>query len=183
MVEKSHTAGWLPNLYEPLRGIGGKIADWFAPRSERRCRRPQIGDAPHNRFPPANGPAHAEPEARRRSTVARSPLAGKAHRRAGVTSSKSNAPRPRRRPKRPSRPSWPPLGSVEQLPVISEADYQTLVARNRERYCTTLEEIERYMEIEPPVPPSVEPVVAEPSPDCRSFHSMASEPKVMFPVL
>ncbi len=34
MVEKSHTAGWLPNLYEPLRGIGGKIADWFAPRSE-----------------------------------------------------------------------------------------------------------------------------------------------------
>ena len=34
MVEKSHTAGWLPNLYEPLRGIGEKIADWFAPRSE-----------------------------------------------------------------------------------------------------------------------------------------------------
>lgn len=34
MVEKSHTAGWWPNLYEPLRGIGEKIADWFAPRSE-----------------------------------------------------------------------------------------------------------------------------------------------------
>ena len=34
MVEKSHTAGWLPSLYEPIRGIGEKIADWFAPRSE-----------------------------------------------------------------------------------------------------------------------------------------------------
>ncbi|MGI9426483.1 MAG: Hsp20/alpha crystallin family protein [Hyphomicrobiaceae bacterium] len=34
MVEKSHTAGALPNIYEPLRNIGQKIADWFAPRSE-----------------------------------------------------------------------------------------------------------------------------------------------------
>ena len=34
MVEKSHTAGWWPNLYEPLRGIGEKIADWFAPRAD-----------------------------------------------------------------------------------------------------------------------------------------------------
>ena len=34
MVEKSHTAGWLPNLYEPLHNIGQKVADWFAPRSE-----------------------------------------------------------------------------------------------------------------------------------------------------
>ncbi len=34
MVEKSHTAGWLPNLYEPLRSMGQKVADWFAPRSE-----------------------------------------------------------------------------------------------------------------------------------------------------
>ena len=34
MVEKAHTAGWWPYLYEPLRGIGEKIADWFAPRSE-----------------------------------------------------------------------------------------------------------------------------------------------------
>ena len=34
MVEKSHTAGWWPNLYEPLRGVGQKIADWFAPLSE-----------------------------------------------------------------------------------------------------------------------------------------------------
>ncbi|MEM7223403.1 MAG: Hsp20/alpha crystallin family protein [Pseudomonadota bacterium] len=34
MVEKSHTAGWWPYIYEPLRGLGEKIADWFAPRSE-----------------------------------------------------------------------------------------------------------------------------------------------------
>lgn len=34
MVEKSHTAGWWTNLYEPFRGIGQRIADWFAPRSE-----------------------------------------------------------------------------------------------------------------------------------------------------
>ena len=34
MVEKSHTAGSWPQFYEPLRGIGQKVADWFAPRSE-----------------------------------------------------------------------------------------------------------------------------------------------------
>ncbi len=34
MVEQTHTAGWWPNLYEPLRSIGQKVADWFAPRSE-----------------------------------------------------------------------------------------------------------------------------------------------------
>ncbi len=34
MVEKSHTAGWLPNIYDPLRSFGQKVADWFAPRSE-----------------------------------------------------------------------------------------------------------------------------------------------------
>ena len=34
MVEKSHTAGWWPSLYEPLRQFGEKVADWFAPRSE-----------------------------------------------------------------------------------------------------------------------------------------------------
>lgn len=34
MVEKSHTAGSLPDIYGPLRGIGQKVADWFAPRSE-----------------------------------------------------------------------------------------------------------------------------------------------------
>ncbi|MFY0610875.1 MAG: Hsp20/alpha crystallin family protein [Hyphomicrobiaceae bacterium] len=31
MVEKSHTAG---HLFEPLRGFGQKVADWFAPRAE-----------------------------------------------------------------------------------------------------------------------------------------------------
>jgi len=34
MVEKSHTAGLWPHLYAPIKGIGEKIADWFAPRSE-----------------------------------------------------------------------------------------------------------------------------------------------------
>lgn len=34
MVEKSHTAGWWPELQAPFRTIGGKIADWIAPPSE-----------------------------------------------------------------------------------------------------------------------------------------------------
>ena len=34
MVEKSHTAGWWPDLYEPLRNISQRVADWFAPRSD-----------------------------------------------------------------------------------------------------------------------------------------------------
>ena len=34
MVEQSHTAGWWPNLYEPLRTFGQKVADWVAPRSD-----------------------------------------------------------------------------------------------------------------------------------------------------
>jgi hypothetical protein len=34
MVEKSHTAGWFPELYEPFRNFGRKVAEWFAPRSE-----------------------------------------------------------------------------------------------------------------------------------------------------
>ncbi len=34
MVEKSHTAGWFPNLYEPFRQIGEKVSEWFAPKSE-----------------------------------------------------------------------------------------------------------------------------------------------------
>ena len=34
MVEQLHTAGWWPNLYEPLRSIGQKVADWIAPRSD-----------------------------------------------------------------------------------------------------------------------------------------------------
>lgn len=34
MVEQLHTAGWWPNLYEPLRNLGQKVADWVAPRSD-----------------------------------------------------------------------------------------------------------------------------------------------------
>lgn len=34
MVEKSHTAGWLPQAYEPVRKIRDKLADWFAPASD-----------------------------------------------------------------------------------------------------------------------------------------------------
>ena len=34
MVEKSHTAGWFPELYEPFRNFGRKVSEWFAPRSE-----------------------------------------------------------------------------------------------------------------------------------------------------
>lgn len=34
MVEKSHSAGWIPDIYEPFRHVGQKIADWFAPASE-----------------------------------------------------------------------------------------------------------------------------------------------------
>jgi len=34
MVEKSHVAGWWPDLYQPLRSIGQKVADWVAPRSD-----------------------------------------------------------------------------------------------------------------------------------------------------
>ncbi len=34
MVEKSHTAGWMPNIYEPLRNISQRVADWFAPPSD-----------------------------------------------------------------------------------------------------------------------------------------------------
>lgn len=39
MVEKSHTAAgestrWRPSLYEPLRGLGQRVADFFAPSAE-----------------------------------------------------------------------------------------------------------------------------------------------------
>ena len=39
MVEKSHTAAgeaarWWPGLYEPLRGLGQRVADFFAPSAE-----------------------------------------------------------------------------------------------------------------------------------------------------
>lgn len=34
MVETLHTTGFWPSVYEPLRSMGNKIADWFAPISE-----------------------------------------------------------------------------------------------------------------------------------------------------
>ncbi|MEM9063187.1 MAG: Hsp20/alpha crystallin family protein [Pseudomonadota bacterium] len=34
MVETTHSSGFWPNLYEPFRTLGGRIADWFAPASE-----------------------------------------------------------------------------------------------------------------------------------------------------
>ncbi|MEE8539497.1 MAG: type IV secretion system DNA-binding domain-containing protein, partial [Woeseiaceae bacterium] len=34
-----------------------------------------------------------------------------------------------------------PLGSVEKLPVIADADYAALIEENRRRYCTSVEEI------------------------------------------
>ena len=34
MVEKSHTAGWFPQLGEPLHALRNRIANWFAPASE-----------------------------------------------------------------------------------------------------------------------------------------------------
>lgn len=34
MVEKTHTSGWMPNLYEPFRNLSSRVADWFAPASE-----------------------------------------------------------------------------------------------------------------------------------------------------
>lgn len=34
MVEKSHVAGFWPQLYEPLRNFGARVADWLAPASD-----------------------------------------------------------------------------------------------------------------------------------------------------
>ena len=34
MVEKSHTTGFWPSLYDPFRQMGARVADWFAPASE-----------------------------------------------------------------------------------------------------------------------------------------------------
>ncbi len=34
MVESSHTAGFWPQLAEPLRALGARVADWFAPAAE-----------------------------------------------------------------------------------------------------------------------------------------------------
>ena len=34
MVEKSHTSGFWPQFYDPLRNLGSRVADWFAPAAE-----------------------------------------------------------------------------------------------------------------------------------------------------
>lgn len=34
MVERSQTGGWMPSLYEPIKKVGQKVAEWFAPRSD-----------------------------------------------------------------------------------------------------------------------------------------------------
>lgn len=34
MVERSHTAGWWPSVYGPIKQAGERIAGWFAPRSD-----------------------------------------------------------------------------------------------------------------------------------------------------
>jgi HSP20 family protein len=34
MIERSHTAGWLPQAYAPLRKLGEKVAEWFAPKAD-----------------------------------------------------------------------------------------------------------------------------------------------------
>ncbi|WP_343081155.1 Hsp20/alpha crystallin family protein [Ostreiculturibacter nitratireducens] len=34
MVEKSHTSGFWPSLYEPFRTMGTRLAEFFAPASE-----------------------------------------------------------------------------------------------------------------------------------------------------
>ena len=36
MVEKSHTSGFWPSVYEPLRSAAGRLADFFAPPSEAK---------------------------------------------------------------------------------------------------------------------------------------------------
>lgn len=34
MVEKSHTSGFWPSLYDPFRNLGSRVAEWLAPASE-----------------------------------------------------------------------------------------------------------------------------------------------------
>lgn len=34
MVEKSHTSGFWPSLYDPFRGMGERLSGWVAPASE-----------------------------------------------------------------------------------------------------------------------------------------------------
>jgi HSP20 family protein len=41
MVEKSHTSGFWPALYDPFRAMGARIAEWVAPASDASG----VGDA------------------------------------------------------------------------------------------------------------------------------------------
>ncbi|MHC0053815.1 Hsp20/alpha crystallin family protein [Actibacterium sp. D379-3] len=34
MVEKSHTSGFWPSLYDPLRSVGTRLAEWLAPAAD-----------------------------------------------------------------------------------------------------------------------------------------------------
>ncbi len=34
MVEKTHTSGFWPSLYDPFRHMGERVSDWLAPASE-----------------------------------------------------------------------------------------------------------------------------------------------------
>lgn len=34
MLEQTHSKGWWPSVYEPLRQMSSRIADWFTPASE-----------------------------------------------------------------------------------------------------------------------------------------------------
>jgi len=34
MVEKSHTSGFWPSIYDPFRQMGQRVAEWLAPASE-----------------------------------------------------------------------------------------------------------------------------------------------------
>ena len=39
MVETNQTAGFWPNLYNPLRTFGTRIAEWLSPASDGPCDR------------------------------------------------------------------------------------------------------------------------------------------------
>jgi HSP20 family protein len=34
MVEKPHFSGWWPDVFEPFRQAGERVAEWFSPRSD-----------------------------------------------------------------------------------------------------------------------------------------------------
>jgi len=38
MIEKSHTSGFWPSVYDPFRNLGSRIAEWIAPASEASSR-------------------------------------------------------------------------------------------------------------------------------------------------